>query len=344
MANILYGVNGEGAGHSSRCKEVITHLIERGHRVHVVSFDRGLKNLAPFFEVTEIYGLRFAYVNNRVRYGKTVAKNLLTAPRAARSLHKLASLADEWQIEMVFTDFEPLSCHFGRRRRLPVVSIDNQHCLTNAEVSYPRKYGKEAAAAKLVTRLMTPHADAYLATSFFDAAVRKANTWLVPPIVRREVLGVRPSSEGHILVYVTSPSPQLVKVLRGVRARFVCYGFDRSGSEGNLLFKKPSLDGFLADLASCQAIIANSGFSLVSEALHLAKPYLACPVERQFEQIFNAYYLQKFGYGAYWEQLTRECVESFLYNLPVFRENLARYARQDNSALFKRVDELVSRL
>ena len=248
MANILYGVNGEGAGHSSRSKEVITHLIERGHRVHVASFDRGLKNLAPFFEVTEVYGLRFAYVNNRVRYGKTVAKNLLTAPKAAKSLRKLADLADELQIEMVFTDFEPLSCHFGRRRRLPVISIDNQHCLTNAEVSYPRRYRKEAAAAKLVTRLMTPHADAYLATSFFDAPVRKANTWLVPPIVRREVLGVRPSSEEHILVYVTSPSPQLVKVLRGVRARFFCYGFDGSGSEGNLLFKKPSLEGFLTDL------------------------------------------------------------------------------------------------
>ena len=60
MANILYGVNGEGSGHSTRAQEVISHLIAKGHSVHVASFDRGLRNLQEKFEVTEIYGLRLA--------------------------------------------------------------------------------------------------------------------------------------------------------------------------------------------------------------------------------------------------------------------------------------------
>ncbi len=86
MANILYGVNGEGAGHSTRAKEVLSHLVAQGHEVHVASFDRGLQNLRPQFDVTEIYGFRFAYVNNRVRYERTIAKNLITVPQAAKSL------------------------------------------------------------------------------------------------------------------------------------------------------------------------------------------------------------------------------------------------------------------
>jgi hypothetical protein len=53
MANILYGVNGEGSGHSSRAREVITHLQAQGHRVHVASFDRGYHNLKDDFDVTE---------------------------------------------------------------------------------------------------------------------------------------------------------------------------------------------------------------------------------------------------------------------------------------------------
>ena len=73
-----------------------------------------------------------------------------------------------------------------------------------------------------------------------------------------------------------------------------------------MLFKKPSMDGFLHDLAGCKAIIANAGFSLVSEALYLGKPYLAVPVQHQFEQIFNAYFLDKEGYGAFWEELTKK--------------------------------------
>lgn len=206
MATILYGVNGEGAGHSTRSKEVISHLQEKGHQVHVASFDRGLKNLSDSFEVTEIFGLRLTYVNNRVRYRRTIARNLFKAPRAARSSHRLMKLAEQWKIDLVITDFEPLSCRIGHRKHVPVISIDNQHCLTNAVISYPSRYRREAAATKLVTRLMTPRANAYLVTSFFSAPVRRPNTFLFPPILRQEVLETRASEGDDVLVYVTSPA------------------------------------------------------------------------------------------------------------------------------------------
>jgi uncharacterized protein (TIGR00661 family) len=295
MANILYGVNGEGSGHSTRAKEVISHLQHQGHTVQIVSFDRGLQNLSQSFDVTEIYGFRFAYVNNQVRYKRTLSKNLIAAPRAARSFAKLLKQADEWKINLVITDFEPLSCHVAHRRRLPVISIDNQHCMTNVRVSYPRQYKRDAAAAKLVTRLMTPRANAYLVTSFFTAPVRQRNTFLVPPILREEVLQTQPSERDHVLIYVTSPSADLVNLVAQVRCSFVAYGFGREGKEGNIHFKRPSMATFLEDLASAKAIIANAGFSLVSEALHLGKPYLAFPVQNQFEQIFNAHYLAQTG-------------------------------------------------
>ena len=341
MANILYGVNGEGAGHSTRAKEVLTHLVSKGHTVHVASFDRGLQNLKNDFNVTEIYGFRFAYVNNRVRYKRTIAKNLVTVRHAAKSLSKLNSLVDDAHIDLVITDFEPLTCHIGHKRRLPVISIDNQHCLTNAEVSYPKQYRRDAAAAKLVTKLMTPHASAYLVISFFTAPIRKRNTFLFPPLLRQEILRARPTEAEHILVYVTSPAPALAKLLNSVRCPFIAYGFGHEGVEGNITFKKPSLDGFFNDLVSARAVIANSGFSLVTESLHLGKPYLAVPVSHQFEQIFNAYWLEKSGYGAYWEELNKERVDSFLYNLPHYRESLANYPRQGNGDLLQRLDSLI---
>jgi uncharacterized protein (TIGR00661 family) len=342
MPNILYGVNGEGAGHSTRAKEVLTHLRKQGHTLHVASFDRGMRNLSDQFEVTEVFGFRIAYVNNRVRYKRTLANNLLTMREAAKSMHQLKELMSTWKIDLVITDFEPLSCHVGHRMGLPVISIDNQHCLTNAAVSYPRQYQRDAAAAKLVTRLMTPHADAYLVISFFTAPVKKRNTFLFPPLLRQEILEATPTQGEHVLVYVTAPAPALAKTLSAVRERFIAYGFGRDGTEGNIVYKKPSLDGFMRDLTSAKAIVANSGFSLVTEALHLAKPYLAVPVDHQFEQIFNAYWLQKMGYGAYWEDLNKERVESFLYNLPVFRERLADYPRQGNGALLAKLDTLIA--
>jgi len=344
MANILYGVNGEGAGHSTRAKEVLTHLAAQGHKLHVASFDRGLQNLKNDFDVTEIFGFRFAYVNNRVRYKRTIAKNLVTIPQARKSLTRLGDLMDDKKIDLVITDFEPLTCQIGHHRDLPVISIDNQHCLTNVAVTYPKEYRRDAAAAKLVTKLMTPRADAYLVISFFTAAIRKRNTFLFPPLLRREILEAKPTEGNHVLVYVTSPAPELARLLTSIRCPFIAYGFGREGVEGTVTFKKPSLEGFFKDLVSARAVIANSGFSLVTESLHLGKPYLAIPVAHQFEQAFNAYWLQKSGYGSYWEELNKERVESFLFNLPHYREALDHYPRQGNQALLSKLDSLITTL
>ncbi len=342
MANILYGVNGEGSGHSTRAQEVISHLIAKGHTVHIASFDRGLRNLQEKFDVTEIYGLRLAYVNNQVRYGPTLTRNLLSVRQRTKSIAQLTERVEEWKIELVVTDFEPLTCHVGHHLRLPIISIDNQHCLTNTDVSYPRKYRSDAAVTKLVTRIMTPRADAYLVTSFFESRVTRPRTFLFPPILRQSVLDATPTTGEQILVYVTSPAPALAKLLASVRASFVAYGFGREGQSGNVLYRKPGMDQFLQDLIGAKAVIANAGFSLMTEALHLAKPYLAIPIEHQFEQIFNAYWLDKMGYGTYWEELNKERVESFLYNLPGYRERLSAYPRRGDTALLDKLCSLLA--
>jgi len=342
MAHILYGVNGEGSGHSTRAQEVLSHLRARGHTLHVASFDRGLRNLREGFEVTEIHGLRLAYVNNQVRYKRTLAKNLLGVRQRAKSVAHLSELADTWKIDLVITDFEPLCCHLGHRKGLPVISVDNQHCLTNTEVTYPRKYRRDAALAKLVTRIMTPRADAYLVTSFFTSRVKRPRTFLFPPILRHEILNAAPTRGEHVLVYVTTPAPALAKLLSSVRCSFVAYGFGREGQNGNILYRKPSVDKFLGDLTNAKAVVANAGFSLMTEALHLGKPYLAIPIKHQFEQIFNAHWLDKLGYGTYWEELNKERIESFLYNLPRYDEQLKTYPRHGNEALLDKLDALIA--
>ncbi|HEY4579528.1 MAG TPA: MJ1255/VC2487 family glycosyltransferase [Candidatus Acidoferrales bacterium] len=343
MANILYGVNGEGSGHSSRAHEVLKHLQAGGHTVHVVSFDRGRKNLSANFEVTDIFGLRLAYAKNRVRYGRTVLRNLFKVPKAARSMRRLQKLAAQWKIQLVITDFEPLSCLVGHQMRLPVISIDNQHVLVCGEISYPRGYRREAAVARMVTRLMTPRADAYLITSFFRVRLKTKNAFLFPPILRREVLELRPVDGDAVVVYVTSPGEELLGSLQGLRQRFICYGFNQDGRDQNLEFKRPSRDEFLKDLSAARAVLGNAGFSLISEALHLGKPYLAWPVKGQFEQLLNAYYVEKAGYGVFSQELHKEKVELFLSHLDDYRKNLASYLRNGNGALFAKLDELIGK-
>ncbi len=58
MAKIVYGVSGEGSGHSSRSREMAKHLVEKGHEVKIVSYDRGVKNLRDEFDERKIHCLR----------------------------------------------------------------------------------------------------------------------------------------------------------------------------------------------------------------------------------------------------------------------------------------------
>ena len=50
LAKIVYGVSGEGSGHSSRSREMLAHLKDLGHDLTVVSYDRGYLNLKDDFD------------------------------------------------------------------------------------------------------------------------------------------------------------------------------------------------------------------------------------------------------------------------------------------------------
>ena len=91
--------------------------------------------------------------------------------------------------------------------------------------------------------------------------------------------------------------------------------------DGNLLFRPFSEAGFITDLATCRAVIAGGGFTLMGEALFLGKPMLAVPLEGQFEQMLNSRYLEREGYGMWTADFDDPGV------LPRFLERSAEYAR-----------------
>ena len=343
MAKILYGVTGEGLGHSSRSREIINYLEKKGHTVKVVSYGKGYENLQDSFGVEKIFGLHFSFKNNEVQYLATFLKNSLKTPEAIKSIDRVSKIVDEFKPQIVFSDFEPISGLVANLKKIPLISIDNQHRITNTKIEFPKKYKQEVFTAKTVISLMISNTKACLVIAFAKTEVTNKKTFLFPPILRKEVLETKTVEGDYILVYLTSPFQGLVDQLKSINKKFVVYGFDQNKKEGNLIFKKTSQEGFLKDLANCEGVIANAGFTLMTESLYLRKPYLALPVANQFEQILNAFQLEQLGYGKYWDELNKERIESFLYNISTYRENLKKYKREDNSKIFKKIDELIEK-
>jgi uncharacterized protein (TIGR00661 family) len=142
-------------------------------------------------------------------------------------------------------------------------------------------------------------------------------------MIRDEVRDSRPLSGDKILVYLTRENQAVLDTLKQFHEEFVVFGYNVNEKEDNLEFRVR--DFFLEELKACKAIIATAGFTLMSEALYLKKPYLALPLKGQFEQVLNALFSKQAGYGNYSDDLEAIDVSEFLDNLDIYLKNLADY-------------------
>jgi uncharacterized protein (TIGR00661 family) len=344
LARIVYGVAGQGSGHSSRAREMATHLLNAGHQVRLVSYDRGYRNLKDDFDVFETEGLCIASADNRVSVVRTFTENLKRLPSGHKRLQQLRKqLFKQFQPDCVITDFEPMTAYLASHYDVPLISLDNQHRMRYMRYDYPRDMKVDRRVTKSIIQAMVPRPDVSLVITFYFGEVKNERTFLFPPILRREVLEAEATQGEHVLVYLTDGYESLLEILAEFRReRFLVYGYDRDETEGALTFKPFSREGFLNDLASSKAVMATAGFTLISEALHLHKPYLAMPMDGQFEQQLNAFQLEGLGYGVNVRKPTRKIVGDFLYRVPDFVAALDAYPARDNSEITAKLDELTA--
>lgn len=343
MAKIVYGVSGEGSGHSSRSREMLTHLQQLGHRVKVVSYDRGYANLKDDFDVFETEGLHIASLDNRVSKIKTFTDNLQRLSKGHAKLQALRKrLFKKFQPDCVITDFEPMTAYLANHYDLPLITIDNQHRLRYMSYPCPAHLQTERRMTTTIIRAMVPRPDVSLVTTFYYGEPKNNRTFFFPPILRQEILSLQPTYGKHVLIYLTSGFETFLKRLKSfTRESFIVYGAGKEGSDGHLTFKAFSKTGFLHDLASCKAVMATAGFTLMTESFYLRKPYLAMPMRGQFEQEINGFLLARLKYGINLRRVTIEAVGNFLYRVPDFAENLKAYQARDNSAIKARLAELL---
>jgi uncharacterized protein (TIGR00661 family) len=343
MSKILYGVSGEGSGHSSRASLIAAHLQNQGHEVKIASYDRGYRNLKDHFDAVEIAGLTIVSEDNQVSKLKTIAANLAKIPSGTRSLKLLKQTFEQFSPDLVITDFEPSTAYLAGHYRLPLITIDNQHRMRYMQYEMPPSLRQDSLITETIIRAMVPTPWVSLITTFHFSPLKNSRSFLFPPILRQSVLDLVTSESNDVLVYATSGFDSLLETLRTfTRETFVVYGYNKDEVSDNLHFRSFSKEGFLQDLAKCKAVIATAGFTLISEALHLGKPYLAFPMQGQFEQHLNAFMLELHGYGAQCQTPDKKQIAAFLYELPHYRTTLEHYPRAGNAAITDKLDELLA--
>jgi uncharacterized protein (TIGR00661 family) len=348
---ILYGVPGEGMGHATRSKVVIDYLISKGHEVKIVASDRAYQFLDKSFPgcAIEIKGFHFAYKNAEVSKSGTFMLILKSAAKnLAFNKTQKQLLEHNFKPDLVISDFESFSFVFAKLHKLPIISIDNMQVIDRCKLDI--KIAKEERTnyllAKGIVKFKVPRCHHYFITSFFDATVKKANTTLVPPIIRKEIQEAKVVRGKHIIMYQTSSTVKTVKktLHQFPQEKFLVYGMNKDEQDKNITFKPFSEAGFIQDLASAKAVIANGGFSFISEAVYLKKPVYSFPINKQFEQWMNAAYIEKLGYGKHCNSLNSDDLKAFLGSIDAYERNLKQYKQDGNYVLFEALESFVEKI
>jgi uncharacterized protein (TIGR00661 family) len=233
---------------------------------------------------------------------------------------------------------------------IPVISLDNIQMV--ARCRHPKELTERKGynVTKNFVKGKLPGCRHYYVTTFFYPEVRKKRTTLVPPVLRNEILEKEPTESDHVLVYVTSESSErFLDVLEDASTPFLVYGMrqklERPVVRGNITMKPFDEKEFIDDLASARAVVANGGFTLLSESVYLRKPVFSIPVQSQFEQVVNGYYLDRSGYGCTAPGLSAEPLDHFFSNIDRYRKNLSSYDQSEgNQRLFRMLDEHLDRI
>jgi uncharacterized protein (TIGR00661 family) len=315
--NIVYGVSGEGLGHVFEAIEMIELLRREGHTVKVFTFgDRACCHLDAFHP-TRIEGLSLHVNSQELSLVLSVVNNLRCIPFYLKNWRRLINELRAFEPDVFVTSYEPFTTIASHWLHKPLISMDNQN-----ELLYIKK-PREAPLlhfklAQWLTRIFTYRASYYLVKSQTKIDTGKDNVYFVSPYIQNEIRSLSPTTGEHVLVYLTKPNRNLIKLLKLIPERFIVYCNNQTGNDTNITYRA-SGPSYLPDLNGCKAIIGTTGFSLINDAIYLRKPYFGVPIRKQFEQVHNAYFLRESGIGEFSLNVTKDQLEHFLSNLTVYQ-------------------------
>jgi len=346
MAKILYGLCGEGLGHASRSRILINHL-QKKHDICIVAGGKAYSYLAKEFkDVYEIESPHFVYKGNEVKLFLTIIRMIVqTFVKSPSSYFKVRRIIKEFKPDVLITDAEPISFFASFSSGIKRISIDNPQALIYR--NYSVKYGEYFSwfALLIAVKLSILGADKYLIYDFFDEQIEDEKILFLKPLIQEGILKQKPTYGNHVFVYQTSISTEFItEILKKIDETFVIYGFNKDLVDENLIFKRFNEDDFYHDISSAKAVIANGGFTVLSEALYLKKPIFSLPIRHQFEQVVNGQFVESLGAGVYHMDLNEENLKDFLDNLDTYKENLKSYDPGNQKQTLKRIEEEIQKL
>ncbi len=349
---IAYGVHGYGRGHASRALAVLPELVAR-HEVLILAGGDAYAALRNDFDPVRIPTLRYShYPGGRLSKHRTFKRNLpavLGFALGGPGLEVIAETMEEFAPDIVVSDSEPWTHQAAERLQIPRISFDRYGALAYCRWPMRHRDRPVAAAEALAYQWLMGRPQRVIVASFYDAPPRRPNVRVVGPVLRPAVRARKPSDGDYLLVYFSNGdmhfTPKLAEAMKSLNVPVRAYGVGRTGREGNIEFRPPGNEQFVADLAGCRAVFSTAGNQLISECLYFRKPVLVLP-EDSLEQRLNAAAVERMNIGesAVRDKVCPERLEAFWAAGDQYREAMPHRVRDGRAEAVEAIEHFAAEL
>jgi uncharacterized protein (TIGR00661 family) len=281
---IFYAVQATGNGHISRAMEILPYLQEYGEvDIFLSGANNSLQINAPVKYRSK--GVSFFYSNSGgLNYFDTIRK---FAP--IRVLREANDLPVE-KYDLILNDFECITSLACAHKNIPSVNFGHQASFHSNKVPRPSK--KEFVGEWVLRNYAR-------ATQYVGLHFNCYDNFILPPVIKKDILDAEPMDKGHITVYLPSYSDAYVcsyfSQLKDFQFQVFSKEIKSPVQQKNILLTPVGKEAFNKSMINCTGMITSAGFETPAEALSLGKKLLAIPIKGQYEQTCNAAALEQMG-------------------------------------------------
>ncbi|MBO6793969.1 MAG: hypothetical protein JJ895_08665 [Balneolaceae bacterium] len=281
---ILYGVQGTGHGHITRARVVLPVLREFAEVDVLISGYNFHMDLDGAIQYKK-RGISLTYDSNGSVDFLETALNVHPFT-FIKDLHSLP-LQD---YDFVINDFEPVTAWAAQQANMPCVAISHQAAFASNLVPRPER---KSLVAEGVLKHFAPFTEAV------GSHYQRYDDFIEPPIIRRKIKELNPSSGDHVTVYLPAYDHEFLSTIfqknKEVEWHIFAPGCEKEYRKSNVWVRPVGKDTFLESIEHCLGVVSSTGFETTSETMFLGKKLLTIPIKNQYEQLCNAAALEPMG-------------------------------------------------
>ncbi|MDR0757874.1 MAG: hypothetical protein LBF85_08520 [Tannerella sp.] len=304
----MFIVQGEGRGHLTQAISLADMLRRNGHEVVAALIGKGCSREVPAFFTKKMNTPVLAYEapsfvfkkdKKHIDVVKTVIYNInpQKLKKYGDSIELIHRQIKKYRPDVVVNFYEVLPgfAQLYFRHDIPFVNIGHQYMIRHPDYLQGKGDPQNLMLLRLHSILTSMGATKIFALSFYPMKnCPHERITVVPPLLRREVLELKPVNGDYILGYMLNQGYENeVHAWHRKHPEVKLHFFwDREGAPDTLQVDETftlhtiSDEQFLKYMAGCRGYITTAGFESVCEALYLDKPVMMIPAH--IEQEVNA--------------------------------------------------------